>query len=93
VAAGGGLVFAAVRALQAWRALGALRRGLRAALADVTTSVAGIDTRVAAIGSRTAELERAQARLQHSLAEASVLAGALGAARALVARATGFIPR
>jgi hypothetical protein len=68
--------------------------GMNGMLSQVMgAGVAGIETRVAAIGEGAAELEQAQARLQRSLGEAQVLAGALGEARALVARATGLIPR
>jgi hypothetical protein len=81
VATAGGIGFAAVRGLDAWRALRSLRRALGDGLVEVAAGVAAVESRLAHGTESAARLDEARARLQHSLATAAVLAEAAGDAR------------
>jgi hypothetical protein len=88
----GGLAFAGIGGLGAWRAFRSFRRSTNALVAETTARLAGIEIRTAAASERAAELERARARLQVTLARASVLSEAAGEVLAAFRRVRGLIP-
>jgi len=92
VAAGAGAAFAALRGLEAWRALRSFRRALGESLAELTRRVAGAEARFARAGESAARLARARRRLEESLATAALLATAAGDARAAL-RVLGYLRR
>jgi hypothetical protein len=89
----GGLGFAGVRALAAWRAFRLLRRRVGDALLDTTRRLAQAEQRLAGAAEAAARLDRARLQLQEGLATAAILAAAVGEARAVVGRARGIVPR
>ena len=93
VAIMGGLAFAGVRGLGAWRAFRSFERRLERAVGETTRLLDGIEPRLAKAGDTATRLEQARARLEESVATAAVLFAAFGETRALLRRVTAFVPR
>jgi len=91
-AVAGALAFAAVRALQAWRALKRLRRHLAKELGRLT-DLGERTAENAARATDTSELDAVLSRLRASLARFAVLREALDEAIATFGRFTAFYPR
>lgn len=87
-----GLALVGLRALEFWRALGRVRRRLEVAVGETTQRLTGIEERMAVAAERAAAIDRSRLRLQEGIAQASVLAGALGEAWGLVGRVLAFLP-
>ncbi|MBX5473605.1 MAG: hypothetical protein IRZ20_01145 [Thermoleophilia bacterium] len=81
----GSLTFAAVRALEAWRALKRLRRHVAKAL-ERLSDAGERAAQAAAAAADTTELERSLERLGRSLARLAVLREALDEAQTTLAR-------
>jgi uncharacterized coiled-coil protein SlyX len=82
----------AVLAIRGWRQFKALRRGLLAALGELTASLGAVEQRLGVLEARSAELQRALERLSRSLAQARVLARAAGEVGELAGRVRGVVP-
>ena len=89
----GGLVFAGMRALAAWRAFRLLRRRVGDALLDMTRRLAQAEQRLEGAAEAAARLDRARLRLQEGLATAAILAAAAGEARTVAGSVRGIVPR
>jgi hypothetical protein len=76
IAAGAGIMFAASRGLDTWRALRSFQGALDPALVDVNGRVAAMESRLAAAPKGVERLEEATARLQASIAAARVIVDA-----------------
>jgi hypothetical protein len=84
VAVVAGSAVAAVRGLDLWRAFKRFRRTVLAEMDDMNRRVGVLQRRADALPMQAARLQEAQASLQHSVAEARVIADAFGEAAALV---------
>jgi hypothetical protein len=83
----------AVMALQGWRTLRALQRGVLAELSVLAGRGAALEARAAALGERGAELQESLARLNRSLVRARVLLLAVHDVRSAVLGIRAFLPR
>ena len=90
VAGTGGL---AVVALDGWRTLRALRRGVLAELGALAGRGAALEARLTGLGERAAELQRSVAELNRTLARARVLLLAVHDVRSAVLGVRAFLPR
>lgn len=89
----GGLAYAVVHALRAWRAFRRTSRNLRRAVADVLRKGVETEQKAVAATENGTKLTRATASLQESLAVLAVLRDALSEATAGVDRVRGAYPR
>ena len=89
-----GIIFAALRALAAWRAFRLLRRRVGDALLDTTRRLAQLEERLAECrrGRRAASIGHG-AGFSKGLAIAAILAAAAGEPRALAFGIRGIVPR
>ena len=92
LAATGGLVFLAVRALQAFRDFKRVRRHVFKGLDDLAAKGEQTAEKAAALG-ESEELERSVVRLRRTLAQFAVLRAALDEAQTTLGRVTAFVPR
>jgi hypothetical protein len=92
MAAAGGIVFAGLRALAAWRAFRRLQRRAGDALLETTRKLAQAEQRLAGAADAAARLDQARLRLEETFATAAILAAAAGEARAAVGRLGGVVP-
>ncbi len=89
----GGMAFAGVRGLAAWRAFRSFERRFELAATETTRLLDGIEPRLAKAGDTATRLEEARSSLQESVASARVLFAAFDEAVALVGRVTAYVPR
>jgi hypothetical protein len=92
VVAAGGVTFAALRGLRAWRALRSFQGATADGLVELTRGVEGAEQRLARAEASAARLERARRRLRQSVAAAALLAASAGDARSAL-RLLGFLQR
>ena len=88
----GAIVFAASRALHAWRTFKSFRRRVFGGLDALELRVAQMEKGLDRADASAARIAHAQADLQEAIAEARILADAFSEARALYALVTGFMP-
>jgi hypothetical protein len=88
----GGIVFAVVRGLRAWRALKATGSRIGGQLDEVSQATAEIETHLERASVSSARLTVALERLAQSRARLDVLRAAIDEARAMVTRAVPFLP-
>jgi hypothetical protein len=89
---GGGLAFAAVRGLRAWRQLKSTRRALGGELEHISRTAAEIHGQLAAAAESAAHLAGARDRLAASRARLDVQLAAIREARRTVRRILWFLP-
>ena len=93
VAAGtGGIVFFAVRLLQAWRDFKRVRRHLFKGLDELLAKSERTAEKAASLA-ETEEIAQSVARLRRSLAQFAILRAALEDAQGTFGRVTAFVPR
>jgi hypothetical protein len=91
VATVGGAIFAAVRGLDAWRALTSFQRRVEAGTVVLVGGLDGIEAKLVRASESEEGLERSRARLAESLETFGVMTTALRDARASLLLA--FLPR
>ena len=84
VAVAAGIALAAVRGLALWRAFKGFRRTVLTGVDDLNRRVAALQRRADALPAKAERFEDARASLQHSVAEARVIADAFAEATAKV---------
>jgi hypothetical protein len=89
----GGIAFAAVRGLAAYRTLRATGGELTAGVDRVTRDADEIATKLEGLADGTTRLEAALERLRISRARLNVLLQAIAEVRAGIGRITGVVPR
>jgi hypothetical protein len=93
VASIGGIAFAAVRGLGAYRTLRVVGGELTAGVDRVSRDADEIATKLEALADGTTRLQAAMERLQVSRARLNVLLEAIAEVRAAFGRITGVVPR
>ena len=93
VATVGGIAYAVVHALRAWRTFRRTSRQLRRGIADVLSKGVETEQKAVAATEHSTKLAAAIASLQDSLATLDVLRAAWAEATAGVGRARGAVPR
>ena len=92
LAGAGALALVALRALQAWRSVKAVRSGVAGGLDRLATAGAETAEKAAAAGD-TVELQESVGRLRVSLARLAILREAVAEAQDVVGRVTAVMPR
>lgn len=93
LASAGGIAFAAVRGLRAYRALRATGGELTDGIDRITRNADEIATKLERLADGTGRLEAALARLHASRSRLNVLLQAIAEVRAGIGRITGVVPR
>jgi hypothetical protein len=93
VATLGGIAYAVVHALRAWRTFRRTSRHLRRGIADVLRKGVEAEEKAVAATASSAKLAGALARLHESLAVLAVLRAAFSEATGGVGRVRGAVPR
>ena len=93
VATIGGIAYAAVHALRAWRTFRRTNRNIRRGITDLLRKGVETEAKAVAATENSTKLTRAIASLQESLAVLTVLRAALSEVTAPVDRVRGAVPR
>jgi hypothetical protein len=93
VATVGGIAFAALRGLRAYRTLRTVGGELTAGVDRVSRDADEVATKLEGLADGTGRLEAALARLSASRARLNVLLQAIAEVRAGIGRITGIVPR
>jgi hypothetical protein len=92
VGAAGGVAFAGLHGLRAWRALRSFQGASAGGLLELTRGIEGAEERLARAEESAARLDRARGRLRQSVAAAALMAASAGDARSAL-RLLGFLQR